>query len=217
MAKIGYVGNTPNASSVIIARQFIDIETDNVGVVTFSSGYTPGYLDVYLNGIKLVDATDFSAADGETISLITPANAGDTVELTAYTALTLGKSNVGINSGGTVIAADGIQTLNFVGAGNTFLLRGTEIDISIEGGGAIGVSSNSFNSLVGAGFTHFNFVGAAVTSLGGGDVGGAKTAVVTINKTLSIGKRSGGPVSINVSSGVSTISLRGGGIGTITF
>ena len=215
MAKVGYVGNTPDQTSVIVARQFVNVETDGVGVVTFNSGYTPGYLDVYLNGVKLQDATDFSAADGNTVNLTTTATTGDVLELVAFKALTLGASNVGINSGGTIIASDGIQTLNFVGAGNTFLLRGNTVDISIEGGGAIGVSSNTFDSLAGAGFTHFNFIGAAVTAVGTGDVGGAKTAVVTINKTFTIGTRTG-VANLNVTSGIATIALRTG-VGTIRF
>ena len=89
---------------------------------------------------------------------------------------------------GTTIKADSVTTLNFVGAGNTFKVNGNTVDVSIEGGGAVGVSSNSFTTLVGSGFTHFNFIGAGITALGTGDVGGAKTAVVTINKTLTIGK-----------------------------
>ena len=49
MAKVGYVGNTPNSSSVIIARQIYNV-SDTVGLVTFTSTYQPGYVDVYLNG-----------------------------------------------------------------------------------------------------------------------------------------------------------------------
>ena len=218
MAKVGYVGNTPDQTSVIVARQFVNVETDGVGVVTFNSGYTPGYLDVYLNGVKLQDATDFSAADGNTVNLTTTATTGDVLELVAFKALTLGASNIGITSAGTSIVSSGVQTLNFVGAGNTFLLRGNTVDISIEGGGAIGVSSNTFDSLTGTGFTHFNFIGAAVTAIGTGDVGGAKTAVVTVSKTLTIGTRTG-VSNINVTSGIATIGLRTttdpSGVGTI--
>ena len=217
MAKIGHLSNTPNASSVIVARQFVSAEAA-VGVVTFNSGYTVGYLDVFLNGIKLQDAVDFSASDGRTVNLTTSAVAGDVIEMVSPQGTSiLRTSPIHISSGGTTIKADSVTTLNFVGAGNTFKVNGNTVDVSIEGGGAIGVSSNSFASLVGAGFTHFNFIGAGITALGTGDVGGAKTAVVTINKTLTIGKRSGSSATINVSSGVSTIALRSGGIGTITF
>ena len=218
MAKIGYIGRDPASSSVIVARQFLTA-TGSVGLVTFNSGYTPGYLDVFLNGVKLQDAVDYSAGDGRVVNFTTNASEGDVIEMVAYKALTLGSSNIGVSSAGEIIASTGVQTLNFVGTGNTFLLRGNTVDVSISGGGggSIGVSSNSFSSLVGAGFTHFNFIGAGITALGTGDVGGAKTAVVTINKTLTIGKRSGSSATINVSSGVSTIALRSGGIGTITF
>ena len=220
MAKVGYVGNTPDQTSVIVARQFVNVETDGVGVVTFNSGYTPGYLDVYLNGVKLQDATDFSAADGNTVNLTSTATTGDVLELVAFKALTLGASNIGITSAGTSIVSSGVQTLNFIGAGNTFLVRGNTVDVSIEGGGAIGVSSNTFSSLAGAGFTHFNFIGAAVTAVGTGDVGGAKTAVVTINKTFTIGTRTG-VANLNVTSGIATIGLRTttdpSGVGTIRF
>ena len=210
MAKVGYVGNTPDQTSVIVARQFVNIGTDGVGIVTFNSGYTPGYLDVYLNGVKLQDAVDFAAADGKTINFTTSASSGDVIELVAFKALTLGASNIGITSAGTLIAADGIQTLNFVGAGNTFLLRGNTVDVSISGGGgSIGISSNSFSTIVGNGVTHINFIGAAVTTVG------LSTAAITINKTLSIGTRAG-VQNLNVTSGIATIALRTG-VGTITF
>jgi hypothetical protein len=214
MAKFGYVGNQPGSTPVIVARQ-IDTATGPVGIITFNSGYTPGYLDVFINGVKLVDAQDYSAADGRTVNIIANAVAGDTIEMIAYKAFNLSTSPVGITSAGTTIKADSVTTLNFIGAGNTFAVRGSTVDISISGGGAIGVSSNSFSTLTGTGFTHFNFIGAAVTALGTGNVGGAKTAVVTINKTLTIGTRLGAQ-NINVTSGISTIQLRTG-VGTITF
>ena len=219
MAKFGYIGNQPDASPVIVARQYLNA-TGSVGIVTFTSGYTPGYFDVYLNGVKLQDAVDYTATDGRVVNFITNATTGDVVEMVAYKALTIGASNIGISSAGTTIVNTGLQTLNFIGAGNTFRVRGNTVDVSIEGGGAIGVSSNTFDSLTGAGFTHFNFIGAAVTALGTGDVGGAKTAVVTINKTFTIGTRAG-VQNLNVTSGIATIGLRTttdpSGVGTIRF
>jgi hypothetical protein len=219
MAKFGYIGNQPDASPVIVARQYLNA-TGSVGVVTFTSGYTPGYFDVYLNGVKLQDAVDYTATDGRVVNFITNATTGDVVEMVAYKAFTIGASNIGISSAGTTIVNTGVQRLNFIGAGNTFLVRGNTVDVSIEGGGAIGVSSNTFDSLTGAGFTHFNFIGAAVTALGTGDVGGAKTAVVTVNKTFTIGTRAG-VQNLNVTSGIATIGLRTttdpSGVGTIRF
>ena len=41
---------------------------------------------------------------------------------------------VGISSGGTNIAST-VANINFVGAGNTFAVNGTTVDVTIEGGG----------------------------------------------------------------------------------
>ena len=60
-------------------------------------------------------------------------------------------SAVGIQSGGVVIGA-GITQLNFIGAGNTFAVNGTTVDISISGssggggGGAAGGDGTQFNT-----------------------------------------------------------------------
>lgn len=134
MAKFGYVGNQPDSTPVIVARQ-IHTATGPVGIITFNSGYTPGYLDVYLNGIKLVDAQDYSAADGRTVNIISNAVAGDTLEMVAYKAFNLSLGPVGVASAGTIIKADSVTTLNFIGAGNTFAVNGSTVDISISGGG----------------------------------------------------------------------------------
>ena len=49
-----------------------------------------------------------------------------------------GVKGIGISSGGDVITTDAIETLNFIGAGNTFKVTGTQVDISIQGGGGGG-------------------------------------------------------------------------------
>ena len=46
-------------------------------------------------------------------------------------------SAIGIQSAGTAIGA-GITQLNFIGAGNTFAVDGTTVNISIAGGGGGG-------------------------------------------------------------------------------
>ena len=81
----GYIGRAPGDSSVNIARQSYNVS----GVTTdftFASSYTPTLIDVFVNGVKLVNITDFAATDGNTFSLITAAQDGDVVEAVAYKA-----------------------------------------------------------------------------------------------------------------------------------
>ena len=133
----GYIGRAPGDSSVVISRQIFN----PTGVTTdfsFASGYTVGYLDLYLNGTRLIEGPDYAATDGATISLISAAQNGDVLEGVAYKAFNLGDAHrVGIQSSGTVIG--NAETLNFVGTGNTFAVNGSTIDVSISGGGGSGI------------------------------------------------------------------------------
>ena len=130
----GYIGRAPGDSSVVVSRQIFNptgVQTN----FTFASGYTVGYLDLYLNGSRLIEGPDYAATDGESISLISPAADGDVLEGVAYKAFNLTTDNrVGIQSAGVLIA--NAETLNFVGTGNTFAVNGTTVDVSISSGSA---------------------------------------------------------------------------------
>ena len=84
MAKnAGYLGRVPGDNSVVIAKQVhqpTGVQTD----FTFASGYTVGYMDVYINGSRLIEPDDYTAADGSTVGLTTAATNGDVLELVAY-------------------------------------------------------------------------------------------------------------------------------------
>jgi hypothetical protein len=54
------------------------------GQTNFSATYDVGFVDVYLNGSKLIPTTDFTAGDGATIVLTTGAVTGDNVSIIAY-------------------------------------------------------------------------------------------------------------------------------------
>ena len=140
MDRNGYIGRAPADSSVIVARQVFSpsgVTTD----FTFASGYTPGYLDLYLNGSRLVEGTDYTATDTSTISVLNGgADGGDVIEAVAYKAFNLGDaSRIGIQSAGVLVG--NVNTLNFVGTGNSVLLNGNTVDVQITGGGGSGVAS----------------------------------------------------------------------------
>ena len=129
----GYIGRAPSDSSVVVASQVFSptgITTD----FTFASGYVPGYFDIYVNGAKQIEVSDYTATDGSTFSVLNGgATSGDVIEGVAYKAFNAATASVGIYSGGDPISTQA-NILNFVGTGNTFALRGSTVDISISGG-----------------------------------------------------------------------------------
>ena len=108
----GYFGRQPGDSSVVIAKQVhqpTGVQTD----FTFASGYTPGYLDCYINGSRLIHPDDYSASDGSTVGLTTAATNGDVLELVAYKAFNVGDvTNATLNfQVGSQLTVTGISTL----------------------------------------------------------------------------------------------------------
>jgi len=97
---MSYLGNSPGVSS---QRNTTTI-TATAGQTTFTttSGYQLGYIDVFLNGTKLVSGDDFTATNGTTVVLTQGANVGDTVEIVAYQLATV-VSTAGPKAGGGII------------------------------------------------------------------------------------------------------------------
>jgi len=79
---MAYIGNGPGVAS----QRILTTLTATEGQTSFtpSAGYTLGYVDVFLNGVKLIDGTDYAAADGVSIVLTEAATLDDTVEVVAY-------------------------------------------------------------------------------------------------------------------------------------
>ena len=77
----GYIGTQP----VPQATQTRDSFTATSNQTSFAtSGYTPNFLDVFLNGVKL-SAADYTASNGSDVVLATGAATGDILEVVAYT------------------------------------------------------------------------------------------------------------------------------------
>ena len=84
-AKYGYIGNNPSDTSVVVAKQ-VFAPTGVQTTFTFVSGYSIGYLDVYINGARQVEGQDYNATDTSTVGLSSAAQGGDIIELVAYKA-----------------------------------------------------------------------------------------------------------------------------------
>ena len=130
----GYIGRAPSDSSITVARQ----TNQPTGVTTtfvFNSGYDVGYLDVYVNGSKLINALDYTASDTQNVSLTTAAQSGDVIEFVAYKAFNL--SNVVSSTAGDLTVNGNVTATSFIGDGsgltgvaNTNNLRTNFLEVS---------------------------------------------------------------------------------------
>ncbi len=68
-------------SSTIYTRT---ITTATASQTVFAATYTPNYVDVFVNGIKILNTTDFTATNGTSVTLLSSSDAGDIVEITAW-------------------------------------------------------------------------------------------------------------------------------------
>ena len=81
-----------------------------------------------------------------------------------------GIQGIGIQSGGVNVAVGVITALNFIGAGNTFKVTGSTVDISIQGGGGCG--SGAFTTSITGIQTTSQIVGIGTTSTDDADLQG---------------------------------------------
>ena len=63
------------------------VATEGQTAVTVSANYTEGFVDVYLNGVRLITGTDYTQTNASTITLASGATAGDEIETVAWKSL----------------------------------------------------------------------------------------------------------------------------------
>lgn len=74
----------PASNVTTPAYRMVTEATATAGQTTFSvAGYTPGFIDVYRNGVKLA-AADFTATNGAQVVLTSPAFVGDTIQTVSF-------------------------------------------------------------------------------------------------------------------------------------
>tara|TARA_Y100000004_G_scaffold23561_1_gene23905 strand:- start:7183 stop:7992 length:810 start_codon:yes stop_codon:yes gene_type:complete len=205
--KTGYIGRNPGDSSVTVARQTFTasgITTD----FTFSSGYVTGYFDLYINGVKMIEGSDYTSSDGSTFSVLNGGAAdGDVLEAVAYKAFnaTTIDSAPGNFTVGTNLTVNGTSTLT----GNTTV--GSAITLSSSTalvGSAITLTAStgivSATAFYGDGSNLSNIISGVGINSGGTNIG---YGVTTLNFV-------GSGTTIEVSGTTANISAGGGGGGS---
>ena len=166
------IGRPVSLTSNVASKTISVTATASQTLFTVTGGYRINQLGVFRNGVRLVDGSDYTARDGATVTLLSPADTGDSLEFQIFddfrvadaiqnaaaeqtingnltvtgsiTGLTsVTGAMVGISSAGTVVGV--AKTLNFIGTGNTFAMNGETVDISIAGGGGGGGLGTAIN------------------------------------------------------------------------
>ena len=125
----GYIGRAPSDSAVQVARQTFTVSGITTDF-TFSSGYVPGYFDVYINGVKMIEGSDYTSTDSSTFSILNGgASDGDVLEAVAYKAF-----NAATVTNASTLTVSGDLTVlgtgTFTGAGTSVSFATTAFNLS---------------------------------------------------------------------------------------
>ena len=144
--------------------------------VNVESTYVVGQLDVYMNGVKLVDGVDYTASNGTSITGLTALASGDIIEFVALDTFTA--ANMISPSGGTfsgdVTIANGTNDLDIASHDGTnglklggTLVTATAAELNLLDGVTSSATEINYNDISALGTAE---VGKVVTSSATGDV-----------------------------------------------
>ena len=179
------IGNPITLTNNVASKIISVTATADQTLFTVTGGYRINQLAVFRNGVRLADGADFTARDGSSVTLLSPANVSDTLEfqifddfrvadaiVSAEATQTIsgelnvtGGVNIGIQSAGQNVTTGVITALNFIGAGNTFVYDTVSktVDISIAGGGGGGGLGTAINYSDDATASPFSYIDREAT------------------------------------------------------
>ncbi len=108
--------------------------------------YDAGYLDVYLNGVRLVNGTDFTATNGTSIVLATGATANDILEVVAFGTFAL--ANFSVNDANDVNTAGATSGQALTWNGSNWVP--TTVSVPTDIGSTVQAYDSNLTSFVGA-------------------------------------------------------------------
>ena len=134
-----YIGKSPTGSGVRQRFHFtaaggetsLSGADDNSKTLKFTDGE---FLDVYLNGVLLVQGTDYGVGTTNTISSLSALSAGDIVEIIAYDIFNVAKINSeAVRARHYFTASGGETSIGTSQIGGLSFAANADIDVSING------------------------------------------------------------------------------------
>ena len=185
------IGRPVSLTNNVASKTISVTATADQTLFTVAGGYRINQLLVYRNGVKLAQSNDFIASDGATVTLVTPANAGDNVDFQVFDDFKVADA---------IVSAASSQTIHgdLAVTGNLYFSDDSNLDpnnisaagtITAAGGFNIGIQSAGVDVTTGV-VTALNFIGAGntfaydstsktvdISIAGGGGGGGLGTAI----------------------------------------
>jgi hypothetical protein len=160
---MSYIGNSPGVASQRVTTTL----TATAGQTQFTtqSGYVLGYVDVYLNGAKLVNGSDFEAITGTYITLFAGAAVNDVIELVSYVPRGLSDGYTKAEADAKFLDVGGDTASGTINLGTNGLTVGTNQLVANGGFVGIGTASPTNKLTIQADATGVSFADNAIAQL----------------------------------------------------
>jgi hypothetical protein len=175
------IGNPITLTSNVASKTISAVSTSGQTLFTVTGGYRLNQIAVFRNGTKLVEAIDFTARDGASVTLQSPATVGDILEFEVFdtfrVADAVNANDDNVNFGGTV----NIQgNLNVIGV-TTIAGAATSVAFATTAFNLSGTASTAT-----AAATAYGLTGSPNITVGNITGSGATFTDLTVNGTQTI-------------------------------
>jgi hypothetical protein len=152
------IGNPVSLTGNISSKTISVTATAGQTLFTVTGGYRINQISIFRNGTRLVDSLDYTARDGASVTLLSAATLGDTIEFQVFDDFRVADA-LDVNSGGTVNGnvniGSSISLYSSTGIVTAAKYYGDGSELTGVGGG-VGQPTGDADGL-------FNYVAAAAT------------------------------------------------------
>jgi len=130
------IGNQPSLTGNVASKSISTTATAGQTLFTVTGGYRVNQLDVYRNGVCLIDSNDYSARDGASVTLLSAATAGDVIEFRIFdtfrVADAVSANDANVNFAGNLSVGGNVTAAYFIGNGSqlTYVNAGFGIPVN---------------------------------------------------------------------------------------
>jgi hypothetical protein len=130
------IGNLPSLTGNVASKSISTTATAGQTLFTVTGGYRVNQLDVYRNGVCLIDSNDYSARDGASVTLLSAATAGDVIEFRIFdtfrVADAVSANDANVNFAGNLNVGGNVTAAYFIGNGSqlTYVNAGFGIPVN---------------------------------------------------------------------------------------